>query len=205
MSAIAAIFSYLTLSSNASAALLTLLCALTGLGHICLVARFADSHRTALALFAVLTVLLLFLLMLLGTVFYTENSSFWTVLDGLTHGRFMHSNAIYRQEGDLTLFGRFVASASYYHSGQPFNALDSGYCRLVLIYGLLPAIALYLIYLMATLRNAMSSNYFCIISIFVIYALHLLIETHGLNLYACSALIFLSVCFSEANQFRPHA
>ena len=197
MSAICAGFSYLTLSSNAATVLLMLLSIAILLGHTRFATIIIERHSTGLSVAVILTVLVLFMLMFFGTIFYSKDNTVWSILDNLTHSRIMFSHGHFIQNDGFTLFGRQSFSPNYLHTGEQIHVLDSGYSRLSLIHGLASAVVIFLMYLIANIRLSKSPKYICVIAIFTIYALHMLIETHALYLCGCFAVVFLSSCFSD--------
>ena len=105
----------------------------------------------------------------------------------------------YEDVGSLSWFGRPILDIpSYDKTGLPFANLDCGYCRLATIQGLLPTAVLFLINIIAVWRLRDSPNIFFIGTVLILNSLHMLIETHGISVYACSGLLLSSVAFSSS-------
>ena len=185
-------FSYWFLSARADAILDTLLALSCLIGHLRLF-RFRIRLSKRLYRLVLLCVpLTLLAVMLFASSFYDGTNSLILFLDKITNIRPLHAHNYFVRNGGFSLLGRPYIRASYYHTGLPFQNVDSGYCFLPLVYGIGSMIVLMLSYAVSVINVPESKCNFALLTIVLLSAFLMVVEPFGLNLASCFPMLFLS-------------
>ena len=203
---ICAAFAYFLLSSNASFAILLLLAIVIVVGHIAwLNHRLANASSLALFILLLAIPLVVLCIMVVCIAFYDASNPFFSWLNSALHARPAYAHQYFDMYGGFTWLGRKYMSVASYHNGLPFAAVDSGYGQLTLVAGLVPSIALAVVYVVAAWRLSHDCRRFLVFAIILIAAFYLMVESIMLYLPAGIALIFLSRAFAPdiAHSPRP--
>ena len=126
----------------------------------------------------------LILISVIGTVFYSGDSSFWSLIDRIFTKRFQFAHYCFEEYG-LSLFGQhipLVSSIAAQNDQGTRLILDNAYMRGILYYGIVPGILFLAVYFKAldtALKKRSGKMIFCL-GIFAIYGLS---ERYMLDVY----------------------
>ena len=194
----AAVFSYVSLSSHASAGLLATLALVILVGHVPKISRVTNIPRKAYIAILVVVPLCFLGLMLVCTAFYDAGNPVCEWLNKFIHGRPNHAHEYYVSNHGFTHLGREYVSTSSYHSGLPFASVDSGYDKLAMVYGLFTMYVLIVTYLACVWKTAFHKKRFFIMCVFLMNSAYLLVESIPLFVTANFGVLFLSQAFTNA-------
>lgn len=195
LAAVSALFCYFCLDSHASAAILGLL-ALSGLlGHSSVFRNRCSISRRAFVVVLIAVPAVLLATMLVSAKYYDSSNPVFACFNQLTHGRLYFGHHYYINHDGFTFLGRPLSSVTSYHNGMPFANIDSGYCFVPLVNGIASLLALAMIYITAILRLSRTAKNLAALSILLIAALYLLVESYALFPASSFAAILLAEAF----------
>jgi len=200
LSAIAALFSYCLLSSRASAIILVLL-TLCGLaGHIPFLQKNPHAPKRLFLVVLVMVPAIMLAIIVLSSMSFDSSNSLFSMLDKMTNGRLHYGHQYYAANGGFTLVGRELHYVSSYHNCLSFTNIDSGFCYLLFVNGLLSLLALAAIYIAAVIKLARKRPEFIIMAIMLIAAVHLMVESYMLFPASSFAILFLAEAFATEDE-----
>ena len=126
----------------------------------------------------------LILISVIGTVFYSGDSSFWSLIDRIFTKRFQFAHYCFEEYG-LSLFGQhipLVSSIAAQNDQGTRLILDNAYMRGILYYGIVPGILFLAVYFKA-LDTALKKRSGKMIFFFLIFAIYGLSERYMLDVY----------------------
>lgn len=128
--------------------------------------------------------LILLLLSIAGTLFYSGNSEIWKFIDRIFTKRFQFANQCFEEYG-LSLFGQklpFVSSIEAQSSKEVRLILDNSYMRALLHYGIIPGALFLGTYFKALSISLKRQNAKLIVSL-IVFAIFGLSERYMLDVY----------------------
>ncbi len=188
-------FCFIALSSRTPAVLCLML------SIYCIIRLALKSHKLRMRIEKVYMLILLGIPIIISagmmaTVSHYEElipASQW--MNILTNGRPYHGNHYYQDLGGFTVFGRQLVTSYNAHNGATFWGIDSAFCHLFLVYGVLATLVLWIIYVGAVCyfnQNGMPMTVFVIILFGILY---MMTEQFPLYLYSNSGLLLLVAAF----------
>lgn len=140
LSLLSAVFSYVMLSAHAPVVLFGVLAVAIVL--CCTPFRLSEivMDRKLFAGSLVATSILLVAAMAISAVLFNPDNALLALFNRLVHARPAYAHAFYSDRGGFTLLGREYGVTDVYLTGLPMRQLDSGYCLLLLVYGVIPLV-----------------------------------------------------------------
>lgn len=126
----------------------------------------------------------LLLISIIGTLFFSQDSMMWRVIDSIFTKRFRYAHYCLQQYG-LSLFGKniaFISSIESQNSGTEKLILDNAYMRAILYYGLIPGILFLGTYLKA-LSFSIRKKDFPLLTGLAVFAVYGMSERYMLDVY----------------------
>lgn len=128
--------------------------------------------------------ILFFLISIIGTLFYSKDSTIWKMIDNIFTKRFYFSSYCFREYG-LSFFGQnidFVSSIQAQNSESAKLILDNSYMRAILYYGLIPGLTFLGIYFGA-IYTAWERKKYPLLLALMFFALYGMSERYMLDVY----------------------
>ncbi len=194
-----AFFSYWTLSANAATVLNVLLALSCAIGHACPCLSENPLPRGPFRTTLIVIPALLLVAMMLCCARYDSANPLFSLLNNLTHARPYFAHSYFMRNCGFSLLGREYVTTSFYHSGLPFKNLDSGYCFLLLVHGLLVTAVLAVTYIAAVIRLPECERRFSVWVVIILSMTYLVVESFGLNLVSCFPLLIMSRVFARSD------
>ena len=193
---ICALFSYGVASSHAAGILNASFSLLAIVFHR-LPCNNNNVMKKAMLIFLVTVPLALTALMYACIVWYEETNSFFILMDRVTHFRPLFAHRYYLSVETISLFGKPYEVLPNYHTGIAFQNVDSGYCFLILVYGLGSLVTLVITYLYAIPKIVESKGALGYVLLIVMCSLYMIIENFPLYIALSPALLILSCAFQK--------
>lgn len=128
--------------------------------------------------------ILFFLISIIGTLFYSKDSTIWKMIDNIFTKRFYFSNYCFEKYG-LSLFGQnidFVSSIQAQNSESAKLILDNSYMRAILYYGLIPGLTFLGIYFWA-INTVLERKKYAFLLALMFFSLYGMSERYMLDVY----------------------
>ena len=186
-----AAFSYWALSARAGTVLCLALAIACLVGHL---KKPVPTVRNSKKIFIFVLVgipSVLLVAMLLSCVFFDATNPLFALLNKLTNARPHFAHSYFVRNGGFTIFGRPYVTTNYYHSGLPFQNLDSGYCYLPLVYGVATMAILFSAYVAIVVKGEWGRRRFIAGVLILLSAAYMTVESFGLNLATCFPMLLL--------------
>ena len=190
LSLVAAAFSYVVLSSNASAVVNLMLFVSIVVSGCCGRLDMARVPKSAY-----MTILLLLpTILLIGMAFLTVAGEgaepVYSLVNRLSHGRPFFAHKYFLENGGLSLLGDRYAYESHVHNGVGFNGVDSGYCYLLLVLGVVVTGVLAAWYVLAARRLTLERDAL-VLGVVCANLLYLVVEQGPLSLELGSVMLVI--------------
>ena len=192
-----AAFSYVALSSNASAALCGAVFVINVLGLVIPKVRNATMPRRITCIAILFVPAALLAIMLVSAAHYDAGEKLFAALNSATHARPYYSHEYYKAAGGFTFAGAPMIARGARHAGATFWGLDSGYGHLALVYGLTATGVLSLTYGIASWRASRSGIDMATLTIILLCAFYLVVEPLPLSLHLSFSSLFLINTFAD--------
>lgn len=193
-----ALFSFITLSSNAAAILFAFIGFGSVVGHVFSSSESSNFLRIAIRVWVAVLPLILMATMAFLAISYDPTSIVLGRINELLHWRPAFAYEYLVKHGGPSMFGDSYRHLSNMHSGVRFNGVDSGYLYLISVFGLIASCCYALVYEVAAIRWKSNGPMIAIWVICTCLSVYLLVEGYVLYFGANVALLLLSDAFRRS-------